>query len=317
MNLLVTGACGFIGSNFVRYWKREHPEDRVSVLDSLVYGSDIHNLDGLDVPLFKMDIRDQPMVSFAMLDIDTVVHFAAQSHVDHSIKSAIDFATTNVVGTQVLLEEAVRAGVKRFHHVSTDEVFGHLPEGGKFHEESPYAPRNPYAATKAGSDHLVRAAVNSTGLHATISNCSNNYGPRQALDKLVPKAITYALENKPFPLYGAGNQVRDWLHVDDHCRAIDLILQHGKAGSSYVIGGDTEMTNLEVVTKIYELCGQEPNIVSVQDRPGHDFRYAIEHRKISEELGWQPSVSFEDGMKSVVDWYRSRNQRSTNSKEAD
>lgn len=306
MNMLVTGALGFIGSNYVRRRKNAHPEDYIRVFDNEGYGSDRRNIEGLDVELFRGDIRNEGDVREAMEGIDTVVHFAAESHVDHSIKSALPFTTTNVVGTQVLLEEAVRAGVKRFHHVSTDEVYGHLPSTGYFTESSPYNPRNPYAATKAGSDHLVRACANTKGLHATISNCSNNYGPRQALDKLIPKAVEYAISGKAFPLYAGGGQVRDWLYVDDHCEAIDRIIERGASGDSFVIGGDSERTNLEIVRRVYELCGKEPLIETVTDRPGHDQRYAIDHSKITKHLGWKPTKSLEEGLEETVRWYKQR-----------
>jgi dTDP-glucose 4,6-dehydratase len=251
------------------------------------------------------DIRDRRTVEDSLEGTDAVVHFAAETHVDHSIGDASSFVLTNVYGTYHLIDVACKRGI-RFHHVSTDEVFGHLPHRGSFNETTPYAPRNPYSATKAGADHLVRSFVNTHGLQATISNCSNNYGPRQAMDKLVPKAIAYAVEGRPFPLYAGGHQVRDWLHVDDHASAIACILEKGTPGETYLVGGDCELANRDLVRRIYELVGTEFQAETVTDRPGHDLRYSIDHSKLTRELDWKPTIPLDDGLRRTVDWYVER-----------
>jgi dTDP-glucose 4,6-dehydratase len=302
--LLITGGAGFIGSNFAHHWNRQRPNDKIVILDKMTYGSNARNLKGLNanVGLVVGDIRNRQTVEEVMEGVDAVVHFAAETHVDHSIENAQRFVETNVLGTYNLLEAVrLRPGV-RFHHVSTDEVFGQILEG-KFDEHTPYAPRNPYSATKAGADHLVRSFVNTHNINATITNCSNNYGPRQATDKLIPKAIEYARALRPFPLNGGGTQIRDWLHVDDHCKAIGVVLQHGKRGETYLIGGDNELTNLELVRKIYQTTGNTPSIAFIADRPGHDVRYAIDHGKITRELGWVPTRNFDAGLEETVKWY--------------
>ncbi|MDP2933675.1 MAG: dTDP-glucose 4,6-dehydratase [bacterium] len=312
MKILVTGGAGFIGSNFVHHWLLNHPEDEVVVLDKLTYAGNLENLKGLrDNPKFsfvKGDICDATAVSKAMQGCDYVVHFAAESHVDRSILSPGDFVATNVFGTHVLLEAARELKIQRFHHVSTDEVFGSLPLGSheRWNESTPYAPRSPYSASKAGADHLVRAYFTTYGLPATITNCANNIGPYMFPEKLIPLAITNLLEGKKVPVYTPGNQIREWLYVTDHCRAIDLILEKGKVGETYFVGPDNpELTNLEVIQKLLALMGLgEDRIEYVRDRPGHDQRYAMDWSKINRELGWKPQVKLDEALGRMVKWYK-------------
>ncbi|MFH0930096.1 MAG: dTDP-glucose 4,6-dehydratase [Candidatus Moraniibacteriota bacterium] len=310
MKLLVTGGAGFIGSNFIRYIFKEYPDYKIVNLDLLTYAGNLENLKDIEnnknYKFVKGDIADKELVNNLVKDCDVIVNFAAESHVDRSIIDSSDFIKTNIVGTHNLLEAAKMNGLKRFHHISTDEVFGHLePNDPAFDENTPYAPRSPYSASKAASDHLVRAYFHTFGLPITISNCSNNYGPFHFPEKLIPLAITNIIENKKIPVYGDGLQVRDWLFVDDHCEAIDLIIQKGKIGETYCIGGNAEKTNMEIVKKILELLKQGEEVIEyVKDRPGHDRRYAIDFSKIKSELGWHPRTSFEDGMKQTVEWYK-------------
>ncbi len=310
MKLLVTGGAGFIGSNFVRYILKKYPDYEIVNLDLLTYAGNLENLKDIEknknYKFVKGDIADKELVHGLVKDSDVIVNFAAESHVDRSILDSSDFIRTNIVGTHNLLEAAKKNGLKRFHHISTDEVFGHLwPDDPAFNERTPYAPRSPYSASKAASDHLVRAYFHTHGLPITISNCSNNYGPFHFPEKLIPLAITNLIEGKKIPVYGDGMQVRDWLFVEDHCEAIDLIIQKGKIGETYCIGGNSEKTNMEIVKKILELLNKgEEMIEYVKDRPGHDRRYAIDFSKIRSELNWQPQTSFEDGMRETVDWYK-------------
>lgn len=310
--LLVTGGAGFIGSNFIHYWLHRHPQDSVINLDALTYAGNVANLSGIETsPRYRFvqgDICDAELVNRVVPEADTIVHFAAESHVDNSIRSSAAFVRTNVLGTQVLLDAAKNNGNKRFHHISTDEVFGSLgPDDPKFNESTPYDPRSPYSASKAASDHLVRAYWHTHGLPVTISNCSNNYGPRANTEKMIPLFITRLLAGEKVPVYGNGTNVRDWLYVDDHCRAIDLILQKGSIGETYCIGGHTEKSNLEVTRLLLDLLGKdESSIEYVEDRKGHDFRYAIDTAKIERELGWQPEIDFAEGIRRTVDWYRDR-----------
>lgn len=309
MRLLITGGAGFIGANFVHHTLAAHPEDVVVVLDVLTYAGNLENLKAVEAnPRFqfvKGDITDAAIVDPLVAECDAVVHFAAESHVDRSIQGPEAFVRTNVLGTFTLLE-AARRHSKRFHHVSTDEVFGALtPDAAPFDEATPYDPRSPYSASKAGSDHLVRAYFHTYGLPVTISNCSNNYGPYHFPEKLIPLAITNLLEGKSVPVYGDGLQVRDWLYVEDHCRAIDLILTKGEVGETYCIGGNGERPNIWIVKELLKLLGKsEDSIEYVTDRPGHDRRYAIDFSKIKTELGWEPSVTLEDGLKRTVEWFR-------------
>ncbi|WP_035237784.1 dTDP-glucose 4,6-dehydratase [Desulfobacter vibrioformis] len=338
--LLVTGGAGFIGSNFVYFWKKKCPADLVVVLDALTYAGNIANLDAMkNVPGFEFvhgDILDTKLVERIFTDqgIDTLVHFAAESHVDRSIHGPDAFVRTNVTGTLSLLNAAKAAWLDRgsgiphrFHHVSTDEVYGTLgPDDPPFSEETPYAPNSPYAASKAGSDHLVRAFHKTYGLVTTTSNCSNNYGPFQFPEKLIPLCIANILDGKSLPVYGDGRQIRDWLYVDDHNRGIELILEKGQAGETYNIGGSNECMNIEIVRLICDLTdlrfreraslsekfpkalpaagrASRELISHVRDRAGHDQRYAIDARKIKTALGYHPKESFEAGIQKTVDWY--------------
>ncbi len=316
MRLLVTGGAGFIGSNFILYWLKKYPKDFILNLDKLTYAGNLENLRSVEgspnYEFVKGDICDGKLVLSLLKEykIDTIVHFAAESHVDRSILEPAPFVKTNVEGTVILLESALKAKVKRFHHISTDEVFGELSldSEDKFSENTCYSPRSPYSASKAASDHFVRAFYTTYGLPITISNCSNNFGPYQFPEKLIPLAITNILEGKKVPIYGDGLYVRDWLYVKDHCRAIDLILHKGKVGETYLVGGLTEdIPNIEVVRKILRIMGKgeewENWVEFVKDRPGHDRRYAIDWSKINRELGWKPKYSFDTALKLTVDWY--------------
>lgn len=312
MKLLVTGGAGFIGANFVLYWMKNHPEDFILNVDKLTYAGNLENLKEVqnnpNYSFLKADICDGVQMQKAMEGIDVVVHFAAESHVDRSIMEPAAFVETNVTGTQVLLDAALKANVKRFHHVSTDEVFGALPLDSqqRFSEQTPYDPHSPYSASKAGSDHLVRAYADTYGLPVTITNCSNNFGPYQFPEKMIPLAITNILEGKKIPIYGDGLYVRDWLYVEDHCRAIELVLQNGKVGETYCVGGLTEdINNLEVAKKILQHLGKdESSIEFVKDRPGHDRRYAIDWSKIKNELGWEPKYDFDTWLEKTISWYK-------------
>ena len=321
--VLVTGGAGFIGTNLVRYWVRDHPDHLVVNLDRLTYAGHREGVQDLEsLPNYRFvqgDICNAELVEtlFDRYAIDGVLHLAAESHVDRSIVEPLEFVRTNVLGTATLLEVARsrwkdRDGV-RFHHVSTDEVFGELGAEGAFRETTPYSPNSPYSASKAGSDHLVRAYHRTFGLPAVITNCSNNYGPYQFPEKLIPLMIANALEGKPLPIYGTGSNVRDWLYVEDHCRAIDLVFHWGADGETYNIGGDSERSNLEVVEMLCGLLDEiSPNghgvsyrsrIEFVGDRPGHDFRYAMDTAKIQQQLGWAPYESFETGLRKTAEWY--------------
>jgi len=311
MKLLVTGGAGFIGANFIHYWLKNHPQDKIINLDKLTYAGNLENLKPIkknkNHTFIKGDICDPKIVNRAVKGVDVVVHFAAESHVDRSIIGPAVFVTTNVVGTQVLLDAALKHKVKRFHHCSTDEVFGslELDSKEKFNEATPFQPNSPYSASKAGSDHLVRAYHQTYGLDTTITNTSNNYGPYQFPEKLIALTITNLLEGKKVPIYGDGKNVRDWLYVDDHCRAIDLTLQKGKPGETYCIGGLTEdISNLEIIKKIIKLMNKsEAAIEFVKDRPGHDLRYAVDWSKAKKELGYQPKHDLDIYLEKTIDWY--------------
>lgn len=311
MKLLVTGGAGFIGSNFIIYWMQEHPEDYIVNLDKLTYAGNLENLISVEKnPHYSFvhgDITNPEDVAQAMVGVDWVVHFAAESHVDRSIMEPAAFVKTNVLGTQVLLDAALKANVQRFHHVSTDEVFGALPleTEEKFTIDTPYAPRSPYSASKAGSDHLVRAYHITYGLPITITNCSNNFGPYMFPEKLIPLAITNVLEGKNVPVYGDGLYIRDWLYVEDHARAIDVVLHKGKIGETYLVGGMEKLIpNIEVVKRILSLMGKDESMIEfVKDRPGHDRKYDIDWTKINKELGWKPQHSFDEWLEKTVAWY--------------
>ena len=337
-SLLVTGGAGFIGSNFVAHWAKTHPADRITVLDLLTYAGNRANLDGQPAELVVGDIRDEALVSnlIETREVDTLVHFAAESHVDRSILGPDAFIDTNVLGTHALLKAARKAWLDsareapkphRFHHVSTDEVYGTLgPNDPAFREDTPYAPNSPYSASKAASDHLVRAYHHTYGLNTTTSNCSNNYGPFHFPEKLIPLFILNALHGRNLPIYGDGQQVRDWLHVEDHCRGIAAVIRHGRAGETYNIGGGAELPNLEVIdtlcAEVDKLFAADPSLAGrfpdapaakglasstlktfVQDRPGHDRRYAIDCHKAMAELGYEPKHSFESGLAQTLRWY--------------
>ncbi|MBW7943851.1 dTDP-glucose 4,6-dehydratase [Patescibacteria group bacterium] len=312
MKLLVTGGAGFIGSNFVHYWLSHHPEDVVINFDKLTYAGNLENLKDVEsnpnYQFIQGDITDPVAVSSAMEGVDIVVHFAAETHVDRSILGPGVFLQTNIIGTQVLLDEALKAKVKRFHHISTDEVFGSLELGTaeKFNEQTPYNPHSPYSASKAGSDHLVRAYGDTYGLPYTITNCSNNYGEYQFPEKLFGLAITNVIEGKTVPVYGDGLNVRDWLYVQDHCAAVEAVLLRGREGETYTVGGlKDDVSNLEVVKMILQLMGKNENQIEyVKDRPGHDRRYAVDWTKINQELNWSPSVTLEEGLRKTIEWYQ-------------
>jgi dTDP-glucose 4,6-dehydratase len=312
MKLLVTGGAGFIGANFIHYWRAHHKDDDVVNLDKLTYAGNLENLSTVEKDshyhFIHGDICDPSVVIGAMEGVEVVVHFAAESHVDRSIHDPAPFVKTNVVGTQVLLDAALHAKIKRFHHVSTDEVFGSLKldDPGKFSERTPYDPRSPYSASKAGSDHLVRAYFHTFGLPVSITNCSNNFGPYHFPEKLIPLAITNVLEGKKVPVYGDGKNVRDWLYVEDHCRAIEAVVTRGKVGETYCVGGLTrDISNLEVIKLILAAMGKdESSIEFVNDRPGHDRRYAMDWTKIHNELGWSPARNFEEWLTKTIDWYK-------------
>jgi len=306
VKLLVTGGAGFIGTNFVRYWVDRYPEDEIAVLDKLTYAGHLENLKGLKVDFIKGDICDRKVVARAMAGVDVVVHFAAETHVDRSIIDPDIFIKSNIIGTETLCRAAIKAKIKRFHHISTDEVFGALAltTNGKFTEKTAYSPRSPYAVSKATSDFIVRMYHHTYGLPITITNTSNNYGPYQDPEKFIPRMITNAIDNQPLPIYGDGLYVRDWIHTYDHCTAIDLILTKGKVGETYLVGANSERNNLTVVKLILKYLGKPESLITfVKDRPGHDRRYALDSRKIKRELGWKPEHKFEYWLKRVVKWY--------------
>lgn len=308
--LFVTGGAGFIGSAFIRLLLTEFPACQVVNFDVLTYAGNLDNLKNIDESRYRLfvgDITDGSAV-LAALDhsVDVIVNFAAESHVDRSIASANEFIRTNVLGTQVLLDAARQRGVRRFVQVSTDEVMGSLPEENDayFTERSPFEPNSPYAASKAAAEHLVRAAHHTFGFDTVITRCGNNYGPRQFPEKLIPLLLSNALNDEPIPIYGDGRNVRDWIYVDDHCRAILLALEKGRAGETYNIGARNARQNLEVVESILNLLGKPRSLIRyVRDRPGHDRRYAIDPTKVESELGWRPQESWEDGLRKTIQWY--------------
>jgi dTDP-glucose 4,6-dehydratase len=308
VRLLVTGAAGFIGSNYVRRRREQHPDDHVVALDLLTYAGDRRNLEGLEVRLVEGDIADLELVErvLAEEEIEVVVNFAAESHNSLAVLDPGRFFRTNVLGTQTLLEAARRRGVARFHHISTCEVYGDLAldSDEAFTEESPYRPRTPYNASKAGADLAVRAYSETFGLPVTITNCSNNYGPRQFPEKVIPLFLTNALDDRELPLYASTQNRREWLHVDDHCTAIDLVLDAGREGETYNVGSGVERSIEEIADLVLELTGKPESLKSiVPDRPGHDRRYLLDSSKLRDELGWQPAIDFENGLRGTVEWY--------------
>ncbi len=313
MKIIVTGGAGFIGGNFIHYMLREHPEDEIVCIDCLTYAGNMETLEPvMNDPRFtfyKADITDRPAIFeiFEKEKPDAVVNFAAESHVDRSIENPGVFLNTNIIGTQVMMDASRKYGVKRYHQVSTDEVYGDLPLDRPdlfFTEETPIHTSSPYSASKASADLLVQAYHRTFGLPATISRCSNNYGPYHFPEKLIPLMITNALYDKPLPVYGEGLNVRDWLYVEDHCRAIDLIIRRGTVGEVYNIGGHNEMKNIDIVKMICDALGKPYSLIThVEDRKGHDMRYAIDPTKIHGELGWLPETKFADGIQKTISWY--------------
>jgi len=310
MKMLVTGGAGFIGSNFVHYMRKTHPDYELIVVDKLNQQGNLENLAAVrqDIEFHQFDLIEQDKLkSIFERGVDYVVHFAAETNVDRSIENPDLFVDSNVRATSILLRLARDHGVKRFHHVSTDEVFGSLdldtPQ--KFNERTAYDPRSPYSATKAGSDHMVRAYFHTYGLNVTISNCSNNYGPHQVPENVVPVFALMALQDRPLTIYGDGQNVRDYLFVLDHCRAIDLIVHKGEAGETYCVGGGQEQNIIQIADAVLKVVGKPTSLKKfVTDRPGHDRRYAIDYTKLQRELGYEPSVTFEEGLRRTVDWYR-------------
>lgn len=315
MRVVITGGAGFIGANLVRYWQLHHPADEVIVLDALTYAGHLTSLPNLDSsPGLKFicgDITDGPKIRATLDGADLVIHLAAETHNDRAIADPLPFVRTNVLGTAELLEACRALDIPRVHHVSTDEVFGSLAleDPGRFTDSTPYSPRGPYSASKAGADHLVRAWSETYGLKSTISNCGNNFGPYQHPEKLIPLVITRILTGGRVPLYGDGKNVRDWIYVGDHCSAIDTIAHGGKVGTTYLISGDGEFSNLEVVRRILSCLNRDISYVDyVTDRLGHDRRYALDSTRLRSELGWKPAYSFEEGLHETIAWYRA-NQR--------
>ena len=311
-NIMVTGAAGFIGSNFVEYYIANHPEDKIVVVDKLTYAGNMHNLDNvIDKIIFeKADICDFEEMKriFTQYGIDGVIHFAAESHVDNSIKNPFVFTHTNVIGTHTLLETAHQlwgeGSKNKFVHISTDEVYGSLGEEGYFTETSPIQPSSPYSSSKASSDLVALAYFHTFNMNVTVTNCSNNYGPYQHNEKLIPHMIKLALNDEKLPVYGEGLNIRDWLYVEDHCKAIDLVFHKGRAGERYNIGGHNEKRNIDIVKLILQRLNKPESLIEhVADRKGHDLRYAIDPTKIHEELGWFPETKFEDGIVKTIDWY--------------
>ncbi|KZS45748.1 dTDP-glucose 4,6-dehydratase [Paenibacillus glucanolyticus] len=309
MKLLVTGGAGFIGSNFILYMIQQYPNYQIINMDALTYAGNLENLKSVqhhpNYSFVQADIADKPAVdAIFQQGIDVVVNFAAESHVDRSILEPEIFVNTNVMGTQVLLDAAKKYGVTKFVQVSTDEVYGSLGDTGLFSETTPLAPNSPYSASKAGGDLLVRAYHETFGLPINITRCSNNYGPYQFPEKLIPLIISRALNDESLPVYGDGLNIRDWLYVEDHCSAIDLVIHQGKIGEVYNIGGNNERTNLHIVKTILEELGKPESLITyVADRPGHDRRYGIDPTKIMNELGWKPKHNFETGIKETIQWY--------------
>jgi len=314
MNILITGGLGFIGSNFYNTFKKKYPDYNLIILDSGTYAADEDNIDDVRssrIIKFSITERERLFKLFENYKFDSVIHFAAESHVDNSILNPMEFVQTNIIGTLNLLDASIKYGIKLFYHISTDEVFGHLGAVGSFDEKTAYDPRSPYSASKASSDHFVRAYYHTYGLPVVISNCSNNFGPNQHQEKLIPTIIKSILNGKPIPVYGNGQNVRDWLYVQDHVDAIDMIFHKGKVGETYCIGGRNELNNLRLVRlicdKIDNIKQWEQNsqdlITFVEDRKGHDFRYSIDSTKVKEQIGWEPKVNFDEGLDKTIDFY--------------
>ncbi len=310
MKILVTGGAGFIGSNFVRYITEKYPDYEIAVVDAMTYAADKARLADVEnkISFHEADVSDQKAMDSLTKGVHTVVHFAAESHVDRSIADPGPFLKTNVIGTDVLARAALKNKVKRFHHVSTDEVFGTLELDSpiRFNEKTAYNPRSPYAASKAASDHIVRAYGETYGLPYTITNCSNNYGPFDLPGRVIPVFITNALKDKPLPVYGSGKAVRDYLFVIDHCSAIDLAIHQGNVGETYCVGGAAQRNTVQVAEAVLEALGKPKSLIQfINDRPGHDMRYDIDPTYIEQRLGWKRSVIFEEGIAKMVEWYKS------------
>lgn len=310
MKILITGGCGFIGSNYIRMSLRNFPEDHIVNLDALTYAGNLENLNAIsrekNYTFIKGDITDAALLDriYEEHKFEGIINFAAESHVDRSISDPTLFLRTNIMGTQCLLDLARKHNLQRFLQVSTDEVYGSLPAFGAFSETTPVSPRSPYSASKASADHLVAAYHHTFGLNAVITRCSNNYGPYQFPEKLIPLMIINAFNYRELPVYGDGLYVRDWLHVDDHCRAIEAVLSYGKPGEVYNIGGNNEVQNIELVKRILKTLDRPESLIRhVQDRPGHDRRYAIDASKIKRELGWSPEIDFAEGLDGTIQWY--------------
>lgn len=311
MKILVTGGAGFIGANYIHHILSTQSDVEVVNLDKLTYAGNKENLaafkDDKRYTFVHGDICDKALVDKLVSDVDLIVHFAAESHVDRSIAEPTVFIQTNIIGTQVLLESALKNGKKRFHHVSTDEVFGSLPNDPtiKFSETTPYDPRSPYSASKAASDHIVRAYYHTYGLPVTISNCSNNYGSYQFPEKLIPLFITNLMEGKKVPVYGTGENVRDWIHVEDHVKGVQAVIEKGVIGETYCLGGNAEMRNIDIAHLILKEFGMDDTVIEyVEDRKGHDQRYAIDFSKAKNELNWQPEHNFSKGLAQTINWYK-------------
>lgn len=307
--VVVTGAAGFIGSNFVHYLVNKYPDYKIVVIDALTYAGDQERLAKVmdKIVFHEADITDFEAMDQIVEDGDTIVHFAAHTHVDRSIADPGPFLQTNIMGTEVLARVAIKHKAERFHHISTDEVFGTLELGSpvRFNEQTPYSPRSPYAASKASSDHIVRAYGETYGLPYTITNCSNNYGPFDSPGRVIPVFIANALDDKPLPIYGNGQAVRDYLFVEDHCTAIDLALHKGSVAETYCVGGGAQRNGIQIAETILEILGKPKDLIQfVEDRPGHDMRYDIDPTYIQKQLGWQQSVSFEEGIQRTIDWYK-------------
>ena len=314
MNILITGGLGFIGSNFYNTFKKKYSDYNLVILDSGTYAADEDNIEDVRssrIIKFSITERERLFKLFENYKFDSVIHFAAESHVDNSILNPMEFVQTNIIGTLNLLDASIKYGIKLFYHISTDEVFGHLGAVGSFDEKTAYDPRSPYSASKASSDHFVRAYHHTYGLPVVISNCSNNFGPNQHQEKLIPTVVKSILKGEPIPVYGNGQNVRDWLYVQDHVDAIDMIFHKGKVGETYCIGGRNELNNLRLVRlicdKIDNLKQWEQNsqdlITFVEDRKGHDFRYSIDSTKVKEQIGWGPKVNFDEGLDITIDFY--------------
>lgn len=304
--IFVTGGCGFIGSNFVHFLSKKTNEE-IIVLDKLTYAADLKNLNPLQTKVVHVDLADKIWLSqvFSEYKPTKVFHFAAESHVDNSIKDVTPFIETNVIGTINLLNLSLDHNVEMFHHISTDEVYGTLGfQDDPFTEETPYDPQNPYSASKAASDHFVMAFHNTYSIPVKITNCSNNYGPRQNTEKLIPKTIQNIIHNKKIPVYSRGENIRDWIYVDDHCEAIYEVFIKGKIGEKYNIGGECEIQNIDLIHKILEIMNGDKNLIEfVSDRPGHDLRYSIDNSKIRNDLGWNPTTTLENGLEKTIQWY--------------